>query len=511
MSYNFEFIVSKNIGKLSWGMIVSPKTEKVRVIVGEQVETTETFFVAGVWDGDFMSGEFETAEMFCGSGAKISEGKILASSSTHERQRICYMNKAGFIYVSNSVPFILALTKESLDVNCNEYEAIFCSIINGLQDYEKDIPLATGKVMHQIFSSDLIIDGEGVCEVRRKALHRDFVNYNDYLSSMKKVCSKILSNGQDLNRVNKLEMIATTSSGYDSSSCAAVVHEIGCDIACTFKDGKYDEDSGASIAKKIGYKTIVEASCYDYKSQKDNLDAVFFVDGDLGFFMPFDGFREQFENKIVVTGISGGYMWDRDSRVNPDSKRYGYYYYLTNISFCEHSLQCGYIMLPLVLYGSTAAVSVNQITNSKEMEPWTINSSYDRPIPRRILETAGVERGTFATADRGAGISFSRNFSKKQIKEKMTCEGYDSFIKWLNTKGNNRWTVIRIAKMIRYHFSTIPEYLDFVFSKLKIHTKFSKHHENLCPNPGIPSKMIIWANECISVRYSNALDWVNKG
>lgn len=510
MSYKFNYFVNKDVGRLSWGMVVEPNKKEINVIVGEMVETTQNFFVSGVWDGDFLLGKFESAEMFCGSGVKLVENKILVSSSTHERQRVCYMEKGQVVYVSNSIPFMLALTKEAFDINCNEYEAILCSVIKGLQDYDKDIPLKSGRVMHQIFSSDLLIDENGTCEVRRKALHRDFIDYNDYYSSMKNVCAKILANGKDENRKNKYDMISTTSSGYDSSSCAAVVHEVGCDIACTFKDGKFDEDSGADIARKLGYKTVVEASCYDYKSQKDNLDAVFFADGDLGFFMPFDGFREPFRNKIVVTGISGGYMWDRDSKVNPDSKRYGYYYFLSNISFCEHSLQCGYLMLPLVLYGSTAAISVQKITNSKEMEPWMMNNSYDRPIPRRILETAGVERGTFATDNRGAGISFSRNFNKKQIEEKMTHEGYESFIKWLNTKGNNRWTLSRVLKMMRYHFSTIPEYLDFAFSKIGQHTKFGQKHENLVPNPGMPSKMVIWANECLSTKYSAALYNVNK-
>ncbi|MBW2176817.1 MAG: hypothetical protein JRH03_07695, partial [Deltaproteobacteria bacterium] len=35
------------------------------------------------------------------------------------------------------------------------------------------------------------------------------------------------------------------------------------------------------------------------------------------------------------------------------------------------------------------------ISLSSEMEPWRLHNSYDRPIPRRIAEEAGVERHLF--------------------------------------------------------------------------------------------------------------------
>ena len=505
MSYNFSYIVNEKIGKLSWGMTISSEMKEIKTVVGEMVEITEKFFVSGVWDGEFKEGNFEQAEFFCGCGVKLLDNEILVSTSTHERQRICYMKKEGQIYVSNSLPFLLALTDEKLDVNYHRYEAVLCSIIDGLSEYEKDIPLASGNVMRQLFSADMEIDHALNIEIRRKKVHRDFLNYDDYYSSMKKVCEKILSNGKDVARKNKLEMIATTSSGYDSSSCAAVVYNVGCEYACSLKEGKYDEDTGIHIAQQIGYKKIIEAGCYDYRERKDNLDAIFFADGDLGFFMPFDGFRNDFKNKIVVTGISGGYMWDKDSKVNIDSKRSGYYYYLANISFIEHSLQIGYIMMPLVLYASSAAESVVKISNSDEMKPWTLNNSYDRPIPRRILETSGVKRGTFATANRGMGVSISRNFTLKQIKPKMTHEGYDSFVKWINTKGNNRWTIKRIVDVLKYHASTTPEYMDLILKKFNVHTNFSKLHENHVANPGLPAKMIVWAVEEVSSKYKKGI------
>jgi hypothetical protein len=36
------------------------------------------------------------------------------------------------------------------------------------------------------------------------------------------------------------------------------------------------------------------------------------------------------------------------------------------------------------------------------MRPYSVGGYYDQPIPRRIAEEAGIPRGTFATAKRGA-------------------------------------------------------------------------------------------------------------
>ena len=38
---------------------------------------------------------------------------------------------------------------------------------------------------------------------------------------------------------------------------------------------------------------------------------------------------------------------------------------------------------------------VRDITTSAEMRPWSIGGDYDRPIPRRALEEAGVPRELF--------------------------------------------------------------------------------------------------------------------
>ena len=44
-----------------------------------------------------------------------------------------------------------------------------------------------------------------------------------------------------------------------------------------------------------------------------------------------------------------------------------------------------------------------RISRSPEMGPWVVGHSYDKPIPRRILEEAGVPRGMFGEVSEQQG------------------------------------------------------------------------------------------------------------
>jgi hypothetical protein len=57
----------------------------------------------------------------------------------------------------------------------------------------------------------------------------------------------------------------------------------------------------------------------------------------------------------------------------------------------------GFANVPAPVIGARAADSVGRISRSSEMASFSVRGSYDRPIPRRICEEAGLARGSFAT------------------------------------------------------------------------------------------------------------------
>lgn len=500
----FNYIKKSTLPKLGWCMVINKNNQNISVYSGEYVETFSDWFVSGVWDDDFSSANFENAHFLCGTAVKIKDDVITVYSPTHERQRFCYIKYDDKIIFSNSIPLLLAMSGEKFDVDYHNYEEVLCGILKGTKDYPKEIPLSDNKVMVQVFCADISVDLNLKLTYTRKPIHRDFVDYNDYLSSLCQMCEKVRDNGLDCKRSHKYSMVSTASSGYDSSTCAAIAKMVGCDTLLTFKGGYYNQDSAVEIGKKLGYKTIIERGHKDFKVKLDCIDAEFFVCGDLGAYLQFSAFENDFAGNIVFSGTSGSYIWDKDSNVNIDSVRYNYNYYTANLSFAENALKNGYVFFPLPLYGSTAVESIQRITNSEEMKPWTLNTSYDRPICRRVLETSGVDRNMFGHTKYGGGFSLARNFTKRQIKPKMSIEGYKSFCKWLKVKGNNRWTLNRVFKMIQYHFATIPDYTAYVLKKLGFNVV--SHAVISYPNPGLPSKLIIWGMEVVTNKYVIALE-----
>lgn len=500
----FTYHIMPEFAKLSWCAKVNRGAEVTDVYAGAAVECQDTWFVSGVWDGDFRKADFDTAEFFCGTGAKIQGGEVVFYSYSHERQRLCCLEQAECFFVSNSIPMLLAVSGNAFDVNCDQYEKILCAILDGLKDYDRNIPLAGGVVMQQIFCADIHVNRELKITVVPKPRHRDFTDYQDYHDSLVTVCKKIKANGEDPARTVHYRLATTASSGYDSGACAAIAREAGCDTMMTFCGGSYDEDSGVTIGKQLGYTNIIERSYDAFKTKKDSIDAQFVICGDIGIYLQFSAFEDDFAGHVVFSGTSGSYTYDKDSKVNEESKRSGYDFYTANLSFSENALIKGYIFLPMPLYASNAVESIQRITNSPEMEPWTLHTDYDRPICRRMLETMGVDGACFGHVKHGAGFCLSRNFTLGQMKPKMSAEGFESFSRWIKIPGNNRWDFARVCRVVQYHASLIPVYFAFVLNKLGIENKIGQGNTDY-PNPGLPAKLILWGMETVTAKYADAL------
>jgi len=61
----------------------------------------------------------------------------------------------------------------------------------------------------------------------------------------------------------------------------------------------------------------------------------------------------------------------------------------------EIRLQCGFINIAVPSLLARSVQQIGALAASPEMAPWRLGNGYDRPIPRRILETAGVPRALF--------------------------------------------------------------------------------------------------------------------
>lgn len=104
-------------------------------------------------------------------------------------------------------------------------------------------------------------------------------------------------------------------------------------------------------------------------------------------------------------GERGDKIWDKNRTDANKEMRFENELY-PGTSMTENRLKVGYILLPMPLFGATQWPSIHEISNSKEMEDFSIGGEYDRPIPRRIVETKGVERTMFGMKKIGAGLNY---------------------------------------------------------------------------------------------------------
>ena len=285
--FSFKYIKYEKLAKLGWCMKVEKNNPEVLVHLGEYVETNNDWFVSGVWDGDFSKADFENANFLCATAVKKFEKGLTVYSPTHERQRFCYIKYEDSVLFSNSIPLLLAVSGESLDIDCDQYEKIFCAILAGTKDYNREIPLSEGKLMYQIFCADITIDDTLNMTYTRKTKHRDFEDFDDYYNTLIDVCKRIKENGEDPNRKHKFTLATTASSGYDSSTCAAIAKKVGCDTLMTFSGGYYDEDSAVDIGKQLGYTNIIERNYNDFKTKQNCIDAEYMINGDIGVYLQF--------------------------------------------------------------------------------------------------------------------------------------------------------------------------------------------------------------------------------
>jgi hypothetical protein len=97
---------------------------------------------------------------------------------------------------------------------------------------------------------------------------------------------------------------------------------------------------------------------------------------------------------VVFTGYHGDKVWDANTSgkyLNDQIVRGD----ISGLNLSEIRLKSGFINVAIPFIFARNIESLVKISFSAEMRPWKLNNSYDRPIPRRIAESAGVDRQFF--------------------------------------------------------------------------------------------------------------------
>ena len=387
--------------RLSWCLRISRNNDEVDVWHGPWVETRGNFFCEGAWSGDYEYEEIEKTTLM-GSGGRIHDGHLIISSPSHTLERLYLLRNRDCVFVSNSIVFLLCKADDAPHPRSLRYQMTLNSVIRGLNSYPRHLPTKRGNRIYLYCHCNLVINEELKIVEQPKPAVRDFVNFGDYRDFVANQIAAIVSNARDSRRNVKYEPITTISSGYDSPACAVFARENGCKKALTFVQARGEEkngneDSGAEIAACLGMS--VEAfDRKDYLRESGFPEAEFFGGASGAMMSPL---ANQLEAKVVFSGHHGDKVWDRTYHEGCENLVRGD---PSGNSQEEFRLRVGWIHMVVPFVGGTSYLSINKISRSPEMKPWSIGGRYDRPIPRRIAESAGIDRMLFGRKKRAAVI-----------------------------------------------------------------------------------------------------------
>jgi len=421
MGFTIHYHANKDLPKLAWLAKVDPHTGRISIIHGSSVECRDDWMVEGVWDADFEQGKFHQSENFFGSGIRVDEDRIYCVPSSATTDGLMYCEDEGNILVSNSLIMLLAATGAALDEN-HDYRKESLSILEGIDKYGKEFTIRHPQIkcFYQVFYENIVIYPTGIRFEKRSKPHT-LTSFDQYYRLIKEVLVQIKDNYESPKRKIPISAFTTLSTGYDSTAVSCLVRDIG--VKKCFTGNRLElpihmrvytrlQDDGTLIARCLG----LEVLHLDSKRSSISEDELYFLAANYPKFttkacseIPFHSMASYIEKNcsaaVVFTGNVGDLVWDvnlEEEYRSAQIKRSG----LSGNGLTEIRLKSGFISVGVPYILARNQEDIIAIARSPELDPWRLNTSYDRPIPRRIAETSGVDRRLFGMQKKFIGDAY---------------------------------------------------------------------------------------------------------
>lgn len=383
---------------LGWCATVRRDTPTVSLVVGRLVETTDEWFVAGVWDGPYREGGFRDAATMMGSGGRVGDGETFFAAPSNMSGPLYSTRLEDRVVVGNSMAVVLACADDEPDRSYRRYRSDIMSLWRaGLAGSPLTVPTARGRELLIHAGTDVAVDRDlGWRRVTKPETlePRDFAGYRALLRDS---LARLVANGADAARRRPLGTVATLSRGYDSAACAVLGAEVGVRDTLTLEPhGEPELDSGAVVAHALGLRvTALDTQAW---REVGGSPAIEFAASPTGQFaaLPLAVLEDRYEASVIITGELGDELWERSQQLvgpavsGPAATLFG------APGLHDFGLRAGVAFVHLPMVGATHAAAIHRITGSDEMRPWSVGGRYDRPIARRILEEAGIPGSAFA-------------------------------------------------------------------------------------------------------------------
>lgn len=428
-----RFIRQDEWPKLSWVATCAQAEGTVDISHGPMVECREDWLLEGVWDGDFESGDFDLTDTIFGTGIRLRQDKLTFVSSATGVDRLWYCRIDESVYIANTLPGLLSVTGLSLRPDYPFYTSDIESVQKqGIFSCKKSIP-SSGPDIRLLYYNNLVLSGDGLSECEKPDRTPDIGTFRAYEDYLRRTAANLGENARAGGRRFTIDMLVGLSAGYDSIATGVIARHAGCKKAASIRQSTSlwrGSDSGARFADLLG----MTCRSYDHdQCAYRNEIAIWASAGREGGrnFSLFD------YPKPLCLFFSGGYgdvIWDRNA-AKIDEPRGG-----LNELLCEFRLIEGIFVSVVPWWGIRRARQIQDINQQEDMKPWTLGTSYDRPVARRIIETAGVPRGSFA-------LRKMNTASNSPLRWPSSAEAVRSLRSFLSIKGSRVPTNIEIKTM----------------------------------------------------------------
>lgn len=375
--------------KLAWVAVSIKGSGTLTVHHGPLVEVQPDWCFEGVWGGSFDAGDFDRTDVVAGSGVRQRGDRVIFVSPGNTVDRLWHVDHRGTLYVSNSLPALLATAELDL-VPEYDYARDLATVTQGLHKYVRAFPLSEGATLQLTYFENLSYDGQTIERLPKPNATPELSCFDDYWTYMQATSASIGGNCAASQRQHRIASVVSISRGYDSPTVAVLAKLAGCQQAVTIVTSNSPtrrSDSGAEIA------ALLDLPCREYtrKLKHDSAE----IDIRAGMGLPDDMNMTMFEHDapltLLFTGFHGDKVWDRHWHQLTHLERGDH----SGSHFTEYRLRQGIIDCPVPFWGIQNIEQILTISTREEMQSWTLGNNYDRPIPRRIVESAGVPRASF--------------------------------------------------------------------------------------------------------------------
>lgn len=386
---------------LAWCARVRHGSDDVTVLHGRGVDTVTRphEFFEGAWDGP-IGADPAAATTLIGSAGRAAPEGVLFASPTDLTTHLFAIRRDDLLVISNSIVFALVEGGAAPDRRYCFYEQDMLDVFRlGTTRRERHwLPMADGRRLHLYGCTNLLVTKDLTVTPVGKTVAPAPTTFEDYVDAVQSAMEHLFHNAASPERRRRYTPIVTVSRGYDSPAVAALARRIGCRDAITLTTQFLTiDDNGRPIAERLGLAPH-ELDGRGYLTSLAPREFAEFLacPGEIhaGAAAVLAPAAELLEGRVLLSGMYGDQIWGGnacDAWVIPNVTA------MSGGDIHEFRLRAGFLYYPVPYTGSAHQAAVNAISRSPEMAPWSIGGAYDRPIPRRIVEQAGIPRDWFGS------------------------------------------------------------------------------------------------------------------